>query len=177
MKLSKRILAVTALCSIAAMTGCVYDDIDGCPTRRYVQIRYDKNLKSADAASSEVKSVNIYAADKDGTVVYVKTSSAAELSENGYQVNISDLPSGNYALIAWAEGEQRNPDSYMPVSVIPGKTHVNELKRIIKRNPSGEVEKDLTRFFTEWLKMWTLRTSGQVAFAALRFPLPRIPTM
>lgn len=163
MKLSKRILAVTALCSIAAMTGCVYDDIDVCPTRRYVQIRYDKNLKSADAASSEVKSVNIYAADKDGTVVYVKTSSAAELSENGYQVNISDLPSGNYTLVAWAEGEQRNPDSYMPISVIPGKTHVNELKRIIKRNPSGEVEKDLTPLFhgmAENVDLTDFRTGG-----------------
>ena len=68
MKLSRRIISVMAFCSIAVMTGCVYDDIDGCPTRRYVQIRYDNNLKSADAASSEVKSVKLYAADENGTV-------------------------------------------------------------------------------------------------------------
>lgn len=68
MKLSRRILTVMAFCSIAVMTGCVYDDIDGCPTRRYVQIRYDRNLKYADAAPAEVKSVKIYAADKNGTI-------------------------------------------------------------------------------------------------------------
>lgn len=163
MNLSKRILSAIAFCGIAAVTGCVYDDIDGCPTRRYVQIRYDKNLKFADAASLEVKSVKIYAADENGIVVYAKTSSAAELSESGYQVDISDLPSGNYTLVTWAEGEQRNPDSYMPISVIPGKTHVHELKRIIKRNPSGEVEKDLTPLFhgmAENVDFTDFRTGG-----------------
>lgn len=147
MNLSKRILSAIAFCSIAAVTGCVYDDIDGCPTRRYVQIRYDKNLKSADAASSEVKSVKIYAADENGKVVYEKTLSAAELSECGYQVDVSDMPSGNFTLFAWAEVEQRNPDSYMQVSVTPGKTDVDELKRMIQRNSSCEVEKDLTPLF------------------------------
>ena len=163
MNLSKRILSAIAFCSIAAVTGCVYDDIDGCPTRRYVQIRYDKNLKSTDAASSEVKFVSIYAADKNGTVVYVKTSSAAELSESGYQVNVSDMPSGNYTLFAWAEGEQRNPDSYMQVSVTPGKTDVDELKRMIQRNSSCEVDKDLTPLFhgmTENVDFTDFRTGG-----------------
>lgn len=163
MKLSRRILSVMAFCSITVMTGCVYDDIDGCPTRRYVQIRYDKNLKYADAAPAEVKSVKIYAADKNGTVVYEKTSSAAELSGCGYLVDVSDMPSGNYTLLAWAEGEQRNPDSYMPVSVDPGKTDVNELKRTIKRNPSREVEKDLTPLFhgmAENVDFTDFRTGG-----------------
>ena len=163
MSLSKRILSAIAFCSIAAVTGCVYDDIDGCPTRRYVRIRYDKDLKYADAAPAEVKSVKIYAADKNGTVVYEKTSSAAELSGCGYLVDVSDMSSGNYTLLVWAEGEQRNPDSYMPVSVATGKTAVNELKRTIKRNPSREVENDLTPLFhgmAENVDFTDFRTGG-----------------
>lgn len=163
MNLSKRILSVVAFCSTAAMTGCVYDDIDGCPTRRYVQIRYDNNLKSADAASSEVKSVKLYAADENGTVVYEKTSSAAELSECGYLVDVSDMPSGHYTLLAWAEGAQRNQDSYESLSVTPGKTRVNELERIIQRNQSGVVEKDLTPLFhgmAENVDFTDFRTGG-----------------
>ena len=51
----------------------------------------------------------------------------------------------------------------MPVSVTPGKTDGNELKRTIKRNPAREVENDLTPLFhgmAENVDFTDFRTGG-----------------
>lgn len=93
-----------------AMTSCDAilneDDVD-CSVDYRVKFKYDKNMKFADAFANEVKSVTLYAFDKDGKFAYQSTEQGDMLSEDGYSMQVEVEP-GDYDLVAWGglEGEE-----------------------------------------------------------------------
>lgn len=100
-KAFKIILLPIAAAMIAG--GCdsaIYDDIDPCPTDFRVRFRYDYNMKYADAFSNEVTSVNVWAFDKQGKLVWSGSDSGASLSGSGYSLSLPVAP-GSYDIVSW----------------------------------------------------------------------------
>ena len=128
-----------------SLTGCIYDKLDDCPRGCEVTFVYDRNMKHADAAASEVRSVSLFAADADGRIVYRKASEYSASLGGSVSMDVSDIPSGKYKFVAWAEGEQRNGDSYFHADM-NDVVSLEDLYRYI-RNESGNVSHDLTPLF------------------------------
>lgn len=129
-----------------ALPGCIYDDLDDCPSGAEVAFVYDRNMKFADAASSEISSVALFAADADGKIVYRKDADETVLSSGGCRVDVSDIPAGKYTFIAWALGEDRHENSFSYPSIQTGKSSVSDLYRYIS-NDGGNVGHDITPLF------------------------------
>lgn len=140
------LLAATCMGS-TTLSGCIYDDLSDCIAPQSIQFSYNRNMKFADAIGHEVKTVSVAAFRRDGTAVYVKSSSIEALRTNAYKMDVTDMPDGKLDIVAWAEGEIRNKDSYSPVEVKIGSTHIDQLTRKINRDADGIVNKDLTPLF------------------------------
>ena len=65
-----------------------------------VKFVYDTNLKWANAFSSEVTSVNLYAFDADGVFYKEYTAAGEALASPDFYIEL-DLPAGDYQLVAW----------------------------------------------------------------------------
>lgn len=137
------------------MTSCDWwhEDQEGCESKLRVQFVYDMNMKFADAFEHEVKVVTLRAFDKMGKLVYSKTEQAQQILADG-GMDIDDLTPGIYDLQVWAEGEERNADSYIYKGVDGEQAlrtsclkdfqvHVNRV--------NGKVEHDLTSLFYGFL--------------------------
>lgn len=118
----KRIASAT-LCVVASMTllsscnGAIYDDEGDCEVVYKLRFRYDMNMKFADAFAHEVKSVNLYAFDEDGALVWQTSERGEQLAEEGYNI-ILPLPAGNYKLMAWCGLD--NQESFTVPGAFPG---------------------------------------------------------
>lgn len=99
---AKIAVAAAMMClSLQSCDGVIYDDEGDCSVRYRMKFVYDKNMKWADAFASEVKSVRLYAFDRNGRLVWQKTESGAALAADGYAMDL-DLPAGQYHFVAWA---------------------------------------------------------------------------
>lgn len=93
--------AITAC--LAACNSVIYDDEGDCSVHYKLKFRYDHNIKFADAFAHEVESINLYACDENGKIVWSKTESGDALKKEGYAMEL-DLPAGKYHLVAWCAG-------------------------------------------------------------------------
>lgn len=94
----------------------VYDDEGDCTVSYSIRFRYDMNLKWADAFANEVRSVYLYAFDKDGVLVWQNAERIASQMAEDYSMML-DLPAGGYKLIAWCgldNGEERAESFTVP---------------------------------------------------------------
>lgn len=108
------------------------------------------NMKFADAFANEVKSVVLYAFDKDGKFVYQRAEEGDILSEDGYDMPVEVQP-GDYDLVAWAKGKGDETCS-IPIrpKVNPPIEELNcKMDRIYSRAADGsaEVRSDLRPLF------------------------------
>ena len=94
------ITAIAAAMLLTSCNGLIYEDEGDCSVVYRIKFRYDMNLKWADAFANEVKSVRLYAYDKNGTLVAEKTESGAALASEGYSMTL-EVPAGDYHLAAW----------------------------------------------------------------------------
>lgn len=144
-----RLAAVAALLvALLTMSSCGMMDYDGpdCTTHRRIRFTYDWNMLWADAFPHEVKTLTLYAFDKSGTLAYKRFVSTDSIISKGY-MDIDDLPAGVYDLQVWAEGEQRNPDSYTKGDIQVGDTLRDSLRIRMRRSATNQVYTDLTPLY------------------------------
>ena len=78
----------------------IFDQEGDCSVKYRVKFVYDTNLKWADAFSSEVTSVNLYAFDADGVFYKEFTAAGEALKSPDFYIEL-DVPAGDYELVAW----------------------------------------------------------------------------
>ena len=93
-----------------ATTSCsniLDEEVEDCSVEYRVKFKYDHNMKFADAFANEVRSVTLYAFDKDGKFVYQRTEQGDMLGEEDYTMPVEVNP-GDYRFVTWAglEGEE-----------------------------------------------------------------------
>ena len=133
----KALAAVMAMMFTVTSCGMMEDDQSNCPKELRVNFKYDMNMKFADAFPNEVKTVTLYAFDKDGKLALQKP--------------------GHYTLKVWAEGEERYADSY-----IYGEPNSQDISSLTCRINRSEciVDHDLTPLYHGLLKDADLNLEG-----------------
>lgn len=103
------------------LTGCSWvteDDLQECPAQLSVSFTYDRNIKFADAFANEVTSVNVWAFDQSGKLVWSGAESGEALKDKGFKLD-TNLPAGTYDFVSWC-GLKDNADfalgTYSPAS-------------------------------------------------------------
>lgn len=121
MKLNQIITKVGTPLLMAALavltTGCdksfIFDYEGDCDPKYRIRLRYDMNLKFADAFPNEVKAVTLNVVDKDGRIVHTHIESGEALAAEGYEVEVpleAVTPGEDYSVLAWC-GEGALPGS------------------------------------------------------------------
>lgn len=141
-----RMLLVAAVlcCTFASCDNVVYDDEGDCEATYRVKFRYDRNMKWADAFANEVKSVHLYAFDKDGTLVWHNSEKGAALAADGYAMTL-DLPSGDYRLLAWCglENDGEREESFSVPEARVGETRIEDLQcRLLREHDAAGAYSD-----------------------------------
>lgn len=91
---------VAALAPGAGGCSMVTDSAESCPAELRVRFVYDYNIKDADAFAKEVRSVDVWAFDTQGALVWSGSASGAELAADGFRLD-TGLPEGRYDFVAW----------------------------------------------------------------------------
>ncbi len=97
---------LAALAATCALTACddsfIFEGEGDCDPRYRVKLRYDYNMKYADAFASEVDHVTVNVVDSDGNIVYTHQESGQQLKADNYEIVLDGkLRPGNYQLHAW----------------------------------------------------------------------------
>ncbi len=114
------IISAATLGSVMALSGCslINDDLPECTAKLRVRFVYDYNLKFADAFPHEVKSVNVWAFDASGALVWSESASGEELADKDFALD-TPLAEGTYDFVSWC-GLKDNVDfdlaTYIPTS-------------------------------------------------------------
>lgn len=137
-KLAKSILLLTIVLA-GAMASCdsVLDFEEGdCSIEYQVKFKYDYNMKKVDAFAQEVKTVTLYAFNKNGTLVYQKTEEGERLATGEYAMTV-DMTPGDYDLITWAGLDDQ---SFAVPLLTPGVSKREELNVLTRRNIDTRAE-------------------------------------
>lgn len=89
--------AMSLIMTLLLFSSCdsfVYDEEGDCSVTYDLKFRYDMNLKWADAFSNEVKSVNLYAFDENGVLVWKNSEAGSRLASPDYSMDLP-LRAGN----------------------------------------------------------------------------------
>ena len=146
--------ALFILLAGVTFTSCdsiIYDDEGDCNPYYHIRFKYDMNMKYANAFANEVKSISLYAFDKNGVLAMKKSESGVALADENYYMTLEVEP-GEYDLLAWC-GEGVGESFNIPDAVV-GKTTLAEMKckmnyelAIGTETPEGSVNKDLKPLF------------------------------
>lgn len=100
--IKKKYILSAAAFSLLLAGGCgiINEEFKECPTDLKVRFRYDWNIKFADAFKNEVKSVNVWAFDQQGKLVWSGYASGEELKQDGFALD-TGLGEGTYDFISW----------------------------------------------------------------------------
>ena len=117
-----------AMCALSACDSVIYDNEGDCTVTYRLKFRYDRNMKWADAFANEVGSVNLYAFDKNGTLVWQQSEHGEALAADGYSMRL-DLPAGEYSLIAWCglKNDGATAESFSVPAATIGTTRPDDL--------------------------------------------------
>lgn len=112
----------TSLVSASLMlTGCSWvteDGIEKCPAQLSVSFTYDRNIKFADAFAHEVTSVNVWAFDQSGRLVWTGAENGDALKDKDFKLD-TNLPEGTYDFVSWCglkDNADFSLDTYTPAS-------------------------------------------------------------
>ena len=92
--------ALFAIVFSSCENSAIFDGEGDCEVQYRVKFKYDRNMKFADAFSSEVTSVALYAFNKDGILEYHSIESGEALASEEYSMPV-DVQPGNYEILAW----------------------------------------------------------------------------
>ena len=147
----RTIVATTTILLACLLSSCsmMHDDQSDCRQELRVDFRYDMNMKFADAFSSQVKQVTLYAySATDGSLVYKKTESTDDIKAHGGYMVLDGLRSGKYNIKVWAEGENRHDDSYTYGQPSSASSDISVLtSRINRTSGERELSHDLTPLY------------------------------
>lgn len=131
---SMLLAAAVVGCALSSCDSIIYDDEGDCSVTYRVKFRYDRNMKWADAFASEVKSVHLYAFDKDSTLVWHNSEKGEALAADGYAMTL-DLPAGDYRLLVWCglENDGEREESFSVPETRVGETRIEELQCRLRR--------------------------------------------
>lgn len=136
LKNTGRMLLAAAVvgCVLSSCDSVIYDNEGDCAVTYRVKFRYDRNMKWADAFAGEVKSVHLYAFDKEGTLVWHNAEKGEALAADGYAMTL-DLPSGDYRLLAWCglENDGEREESFSVPEARVGETRIEDLQCRLRR--------------------------------------------
>ncbi len=144
---TKALVSSFTMALLLSSSACslMHDDYADCRQELRVNFVYDMNMKFADAFKGQVKNVTLHAYDADGNLALEKTeSSDAILARGGYMT--LDVKPGNYRLEVWAEGEQRQADSYVYGKPSANASTISALDCRINRS-SRYLDHDLTALY------------------------------
>lgn len=117
-KIYKFLLCLTAAVFAVSAASCgdmFNENLDECQIDYRLKFRFDMNLLFADAFHTQVNSVTVYAYDKDGKLVWKKSEKGAPLTQEGYTMDINDLPRVSSTL--WLGAVLRMTVSVMSLSL------------------------------------------------------------
>lgn len=129
-KMGRTLLTAMVIgCALSSCDSVIYDNEGDCSVTYRVAFCYDRNMKWADAFAHEVKSVHLYAFDKNDVLVWHKSEKGDVLAADGYTMAL-DLPAGDYHLVAWCglENDADGNESFSVPEVSEGKTRLEELQ-------------------------------------------------
>ena len=143
----RRVIAACAILPAMWLASCeslIYDSEGDCETVYEIQFVYDRNLKWADAFSSEVGDVTLHVFEQaSGIHVMSETISAEELTGNGNAVRLN-IPPGDYQMLAWCgDGAHDNGYSFIPNVPTASRSAINEMKCRMTRNHVAGNEKGI----------------------------------
>lgn len=92
------VLSVAGL--LSGSCSLLQEDLPECPAMLQVRFVFDYNLLETDAFPSQVKSVHVWAFDKDGKFVWHGTEAGEPLTRPGYVME-TPLGEGTYDFVAW----------------------------------------------------------------------------
>lgn len=147
-----RFMAAAALMTLSILTfsscdSAIYDEEGDCEVVYRLRFRYDKNMKFADAFAHEVKSVNLYAFNEDGRLVWQTSDAGEHLAQDGYSIGLP-LPAGKYFLMAWCG--LGNGESFTVPNIAEGESRESLhcwLKRIYHEEDGAVSKDDLNALF------------------------------
>lgn len=146
----RKLAPAFAAALLLASCGMMDDVGDDCSTDKRIYFRYDYNMLFADAFPHEVKTLTLYAFNDSGRVVYTRHASTESIIAKGY-MDVSDLPSGKYNFQVWAEGEQRQADTYLygaDQAAAAGNSALQQPQLTASINRNGtEINHDLTPLY------------------------------
>lgn len=159
MKLLERILGlktgIMLLLAAGAFASCNILDEEEEDCAVYVSFKYDYNMKFADAFAHSVKSVTLYAFDKDGKLAFQKTEEGSILAQEDYAMRLDEISRndvGDYEFITWA-GLADNESFTVPL-LQPGVSTKEDLTCRLNRkhesraeNGTAIVDQDLEALF------------------------------
>lgn len=102
-----------AFFAVGALMSCdsvIYDEEGDCSRNYRVKLTYTQNMKDADAFSSEVTDVALYAIAPDGSIAWSTRKSADELRAADNCITV-DVEPGHYDLVAWCGGRSREDNA------------------------------------------------------------------
>lgn len=149
-----KLLMGAVLMATATLGSCIYDDQSECPR---VTVRYTRNMKFADAAPHEVRSVKLYAYNANNQLVYTADADASSLASSDYSINLANLPSDATRIVTWGLGEVRKENSYTF-----GAADKLESLTCLVNNNDGAVEGDLTPLFHAEVPVSVAREQGVI---------------
>lgn len=95
-------LMLTAVPLLFAACGIINQEEGDCRNRYEVQFTWNYNMLNTDAFSQNVRSVSLYAFEKEThRLVWFDTESGESLGRDGYRMELEGIPAGNYELVAW----------------------------------------------------------------------------
>lgn len=148
----KQLLTIaTALAATMTFSSCdqVLDNGYGdCDVNYYIDFKFDYNVLEVDAFHKQVKSVAVYAFDKDGKLAFVRKDAGDHLAADNYKLHVgtteldsdkatSGFNPSNYQLVAWC-GLTNDAVFNLPETTI-GETTIDELKCKMQRSATNEV--------------------------------------
>lgn len=148
----KVLMFAAVLTLLTACSGLIYDDEGDCTVSYKLKFRYDMNMKFADAFANEVKSVRLYAFDKDGLLVWQKSEKGSALAAEGYAMEL-DLQPGAYHLVAWCglDNDGTRGESFTVTDMTVGSSRLDDLQCRLNREHDEDgtayVDTDLYALF------------------------------
>ncbi len=118
-QLGTKMLFVATLLIAAACNDAIYDYEGDCSVSHRLILSYE-DMAFVDIFSREVNSINLYAFNQEGVLVWKKFEKGEILKADDYAIEL-DLPAGKYDLIAWCglDNDENSSDSFEESFTVP----------------------------------------------------------
>lgn len=126
--------AIMCLLTFSSCSHWIFEYDGNCSVNYRLRFCYDKNLKWADAFANEVTSVNLYAFDKSGLLVWHDAETIDRSKADDYMMQL-DLPAGDYRLLAWCglSNDGERAESFSVPDVEDGVTGIEQVQCYLNR--------------------------------------------